>query len=263
MLPKLAALQSAVRGLGKDTKGNSYEYVSGSKVLDAVRPRMDELGLLLVQEVEDIRNERVDYSTRNGAKSEMFTSVSMVFTWIDTESGEKLPVRFAANGCNGWDKGLGSALTYGERYFLLKFFHIATDEDDVDARQGEEAAPVSQPAPLSLSCNRASSHLLSIAESLMFISAAKGCLTTLWARESQHFTGIFSPREWVVELERWETMILSVPSPVFSLLSRYSFIVAMSCGSSAVFLRQNYTKCSTFYQNGEKKGRKGHEKRPV
>lgn len=147
LLPKLAVLQSAVRGLGKDTKGNSYEYVSGSKVLDAVRPRMDELGLLLVQEVEDIRNERVDYSTRNGAKSEMFTSVSMVFTWIDTESGEKLPVRFAANGCNGWDKGLGSALTYGERYFLLKFFHIATDEDDVDARQGEEAAPVAKPAP--------------------------------------------------------------------------------------------------------------------
>ena len=147
LLPKLAALQSAVRGLGKDTKGNSYEYVSGSKVLDAVRPRMDELGLLLVQEVEDIRNERVDYSTRNGAKSEMFTSVSMLFTWIDTETLERLPVRFAANGCNGWDKGLGSALTYGERYFLLKFFHIATDEDDVDARQGEDAAPVAKPAP--------------------------------------------------------------------------------------------------------------------
>lgn len=147
LLPKLAALQSAVRGLGKDTKGNSYEYVSGSKVLDAVRPRMDELGLLLVQEVEDIRNERVDYSTRNGAKSEMFTSVSMVFTWLDTDTGEKLPVRFAANGCNGWDKGLGSALTYGERYFLLKFFHIATDEDDVDARQGEDAAPAAKPAP--------------------------------------------------------------------------------------------------------------------
>lgn len=147
LLPKLAALQSAVRGLSKDTKGNSYEYVSGGKVLDALRPRMDELGLLLVPEVEDIRNDRVDYSTRNGAKSEMFTSVSMLFTWIDTETGEKLPVRFAANGCNGWDKGLGSALTYGERYFLLKFFHIATDEDDVDARQGEDAAPAAKPAP--------------------------------------------------------------------------------------------------------------------
>ena len=57
----------------------------------------------------------------------------MTFTWIDAESGEKLPVKFGANGMNNWDKGLGSALTYAERYFLLKFFHIATDEDDVDA----------------------------------------------------------------------------------------------------------------------------------
>ena len=33
---------------------------------------------------------------------------------------------------NDWEKGLGSALTYAERYFLLKYFHIATDEDDID-----------------------------------------------------------------------------------------------------------------------------------
>jgi hypothetical protein len=32
-------------------------------------------------------------------------------------------------------------LTYAERYFLLKYFHIATDEDDVDndKRKPEEA----------------------------------------------------------------------------------------------------------------------------
>ena len=31
-----------------------------------------------------------------------------------------------------YEKGLGSALTYAERYFLLKYFHINTDEDDID-----------------------------------------------------------------------------------------------------------------------------------
>ena len=40
---------------------------------------------------------------------------------------------------NAWDKGLGSALTYAERYYLMKTFHIATDEDDVDALVKEEA----------------------------------------------------------------------------------------------------------------------------
>jgi hypothetical protein len=56
----------------------------------------------------------------------------MRFTWVDIETGEKDENLFGANGQNDWDKGVGSALTYGERYFLLKFFHIATDEDDID-----------------------------------------------------------------------------------------------------------------------------------
>lgn len=152
LLKKLVQLQKTVRGLAKNaTSGagnSSYQYVTGSKVLDIVRPKMDELGLLLVQQVDGIDTQRVDYQTRNGAKSEMFTRVMMTFTWIDSESGETLPVPFGANGCNGWDKGLGSALTYAERYFLLKFFHIATDEDDVDARPAPEAQPIPAKKPI-------------------------------------------------------------------------------------------------------------------
>ncbi len=142
LYPKLLELQKSVRGLGKDASGGSYQYVSGSKLLFHVRPKMDELGLLLKQEIIDTSCHREDYATRNGQKAEMFTQVRMRFTWIDTETGERDENEFTANGMNGWDKGLGSALTYGERYFLLKYFHIATDEDDVDAiRRDEPEAP--------------------------------------------------------------------------------------------------------------------------
>ena len=65
-------------------------------------------------------------------KSEINSKVMMRFTWVDTETGDKDENLFGANGQNDWDKGVGSALTYGERYFLLKYFHIATDEDDID-----------------------------------------------------------------------------------------------------------------------------------
>jgi hypothetical protein len=141
---KLVEIQKSVRSLAKDSYANSYQYVSGSKVLDAVRERMDQLGVLLVQQIDSIENTRIDYQVKNGSKSEMLSKVYMTFTWIDAESGDKLPVPFGANGMNNWDKGLGSALTYAERYFLLKFFHIATDEDDVDAlppRGNEDALP--------------------------------------------------------------------------------------------------------------------------
>lgn len=141
---KLVEIQKTVRGLGKDANASSYQYVSGSKVLEVIRPRMDELGVLLVQQVDSIDNQRIDYAVKNGSKSENLTKVMMTFTWIDAESGDKLSVPFGANGMNNWDKGLGSALTYAERYFLLKFFHIATDEDDVDAlpdRGNEDPLP--------------------------------------------------------------------------------------------------------------------------
>ena len=132
LFQKLLEIQKVVVGLGKDSKSFGYQYVSGSKVLEHIKPMMNELGIILKQEVLDIENTRQDYSTKNGLKSEILTKAIMRFTWVDCETGEKDENMFAANGQNDWEKGLGSALTYAERYFLLKYFHISTDEDDID-----------------------------------------------------------------------------------------------------------------------------------
>lgn len=134
---KLLVIQTKISGLGKDKKANSYSYVTGDKVLSHIKPLMNELGLLLKQEVLSIENVKIDYKTGIGTayekpKSEINSKVMMQFTWIDCATGDKDVNLFGANGQNDWDKGIGSALTYGERYFLLKFFHIATDEDDID-----------------------------------------------------------------------------------------------------------------------------------
>lgn len=132
LFQKLLEIQKTVVGLGKDSKSFGYQYVSGSKVLEHIKPMMNELGIILKQEVLDIENARQDYTTKSGSKSEILTKATMRFTWIDCETGEKDENLFAANGQNDWEKGLGSALTYAERYFILKYFHISTDEDDID-----------------------------------------------------------------------------------------------------------------------------------
>lgn len=143
---KLHEIQKHVRGLGKDEKSFGYQYVSGSKVLSVIRPLMDEHGLLLKQEVISIDNERMDYRNKKGeSKSEILTKALMRFTWVDVETGEKDINDFAANGQNDWEKGLGSALTYAERYFLLKYFHIATDEDDIDNPERKPEEPTQPP----------------------------------------------------------------------------------------------------------------------
>lgn len=148
LLKKLLKIQKAVMGLKRDASGNNYKYVSGDKVLEHIKPVMNEEGILLSMEVLSLENTRQDYKLKSGfEKSEILTKANMKFTWICVDTGETLECLWAANGQNDWDKGAGSAYTYGERYFLLKFFHIATDEDDVDnpARKKEEAKEEPKP----------------------------------------------------------------------------------------------------------------------
>lgn len=135
---KLAKIQAAVKGLTKDTKAYSYNYVDGNKCLASIRPLMVEYGLLLMPEVRDISTKEVTYKVWNDRakslmeKTEVLVTIKMQMTWVDSEDGEILRQEWAGTGMNDFDKGFGSALTYGERYYFLKFFHIPTDKDDVD-----------------------------------------------------------------------------------------------------------------------------------
>lgn len=129
---KLLEIQATVDRLYKDSKGQNYRYVSGSSVLSEIRPLMVANKLLLKQEAKNPQLVRHDYKTYNGEKTSVLFSCDIIFTWIDCESGEKEVCEFLGVGFNDWDKGFGSALTYSERYFLLKFFHIPTDDEDVD-----------------------------------------------------------------------------------------------------------------------------------
>ncbi|MEM5662281.1 ERF family protein [Bacillus cereus] len=58
------------------------------------------------------------------------------YEWINAEKPEEretIPWKFFGQQ-DDVSKAYGSALTYSERYFLLKFFGIPTDEDDADAK---------------------------------------------------------------------------------------------------------------------------------
>lgn len=150
LLEKLLKIQKSIDGIAKSEKGFNYSYAGQEQVLNTIRPLMNAHGLLLVQEVIEVENTRIDYTTGKGdyikEKSEILTSAKQLFTWLDVDSDERLEVRFHANGMNDWEKGLGSALTYAERYFLLKFFHIPTPNDDPDARQTpQQQAPPQSP----------------------------------------------------------------------------------------------------------------------
>lgn len=134
---KIHELQKQVKGLEIDTQGHGYKYLSGNKLLSVVRPLMDEIGLLLIPEILDVKYERIDYETKNGNKSEMMCYAKLRYTWIDVESGEKMEQLWEQNDMNSWSKGIGGIATYAQRYHLMKTLNLSTAEDDIDARAQE------------------------------------------------------------------------------------------------------------------------------
>jgi hypothetical protein len=152
---KLLQIQKRLKAVSKDAKAYNYDYVSGDKLLDIVRPMMDEYGLLLLPIVLNTSSEPITYKKWDkGTKSviettEVLHTIKMQMRWVDTEQTEVIDIPFAAVGMNAFDKGFGSALTYAERYYLLKTFHISTSRDDVDAVSAErdEAIEKAQAVP--------------------------------------------------------------------------------------------------------------------
>lgn len=129
---KLLEIQKQVDGIIKDAKNLSdkYDFASDENVLDRFRPMMDEFGLLLIPKVE--RAELHEGATKSGTTRYM-TELWQTMVWHDVESGEELAVPWYGQGVDlAGEKGVGKALTYAEKYFMLKFFHVPTRKDDPD-----------------------------------------------------------------------------------------------------------------------------------
>jgi hypothetical protein len=61
----------------------------------------------------------------------------MTMTWVNADKpDEVIECPWYGQGVDiAGEKGVGKALTYAEKYFILKQFNIATDKDDPDAFQ--------------------------------------------------------------------------------------------------------------------------------
>lgn len=144
---KLGNIYAKVGYLQKSQQGKQYNYVGSSDVLASVRSQMVEQKVLLEPRI--INAGIRDYTTKTGT-AQIFTELEMTMTWVDLENpSDKIELPWYAQGMDlAGEKGVGKALTYGEKYFLLKFFNIATDESDPDAFQ-QKAESMQPPKKIS------------------------------------------------------------------------------------------------------------------
>jgi hypothetical protein len=147
---KLIEVRKSVPYLQKDNVGHQFKYVSSSQTLGALKAEMDAQGLLLIPSV---KSERVlDHTTSKGAHW-YFTVLTVEFTWVNAElPEERITCQWTGQGLDDGEKGVGKALTYAEKFFMLKFFNIPTDKDDPDSFQKEteksNKTPVAKPKPI-------------------------------------------------------------------------------------------------------------------
>lgn len=143
---KIADVKANIEGFTKDTKGYKYSYVSGSQVLHRIRNKMIEHNLLLVPKTSDENYKQIEVTrfnknaSREVTTSEFVVEMKLTYLWINADKPEEqLEVNFYSVGQqDDVSKAHGTALTYAERYFLMKFFNIPTDEDDADTKQKQE-----------------------------------------------------------------------------------------------------------------------------
>ena len=135
---KIVEIKKSIHGFNRDTKGFGFEYVSGSQILRAIKGKMDELGVLLIPRVDydTLHWEKHEYTTKKGEqKLDFIITMKMKYTWVNAEDPQdKIEIDWVCIGQQTDDiaKAVGTAMTYNERYFLLKFLGLPTDEDDAD-----------------------------------------------------------------------------------------------------------------------------------
>lgn len=128
---KIVEVRKSVGKISKDStagKGSkfSYQYVSESQILNRISDEMDNQNLLLFPNI-------INKSYQKEG-NQYIVELDLMYKWINGDDPKEfLEIPYYAVGQQSdASKALGTALTYSNRYFLLKMFNLATDEDDAD-----------------------------------------------------------------------------------------------------------------------------------
>lgn len=134
---KLLDLKSKVAIMKEDGNGYGYTYVTEESILLQINDEMTKNKLKLTPSIVPgtLHTETITYTNSKGKQvTDVLVTAEMKFTWEDIKSGEKETIDWLLVGQqDDASKAFGGGLTYANRYFLTKYFNIATSKDDPDA----------------------------------------------------------------------------------------------------------------------------------
>ena len=152
-----AELRTVAKNLTVPTGGkNTYKAVSERDILDAVKPIEEKHGVYsypasrTVMESNMLESENT-YNGQTKKTTTFMTRIETVYRFVNVDKpSEYIETITFAEGIDSQDKGIGKAMTYADKYALMKAYKISTGDDpDQDASVEKEytkATPAQKPA---------------------------------------------------------------------------------------------------------------------
>lgn len=142
---KLAKIRKPVEVLQKNKAGYGYRYVTEDLILAKITGLMDKYGVSLIPCVVRGSTEVKPYeysktkSTKTGQiyeekVNEILVKADMEWMWVNNDDPQdRIVVPWTLVGQQSdASQAFGSGLSYSSRYFMLKYFNVATSDDDPD-----------------------------------------------------------------------------------------------------------------------------------
>ena len=150
LLEITAELSAVAKNLSVGEGRSSYKAVGEADVLAAVKPLEKKYGIYSYPSSRQIIDTNVFTSTQTyqGNTKEthkLFMRVETVYRFVNVDKPEEyVEVTTYGDGVDAQDKAPGKAMTYGDKYALLKAYKIITG-DDPDQNKSEEGVFANQP----------------------------------------------------------------------------------------------------------------------
>ena len=131
-----AELQTVAKNLNVETgKGKVYKAVSERDVIDAVKPLEAKHGVYSypasrrVLESAALESES-EWNGKVTKKTTFFERIETVYRFVNTDDPtDFIETTTFAEGIDSQDKGSGKAMTYADKYALMKAYKISTGDD--------------------------------------------------------------------------------------------------------------------------------------
>ena len=157
-----AELQTVAKNLNVETgKGKGYKAVSERDVIDAVKPLEAKHGVYSypssrrVLESAALESES-EWNGKVTKKTTFFERIETVYRFVNTDDpADFIETTTFAEGIDSQDKGSGKAMTYADKYALMKAYKISTGDDpDQTASEDVNYTRKATPAPMCADCGK-------------------------------------------------------------------------------------------------------------